>query len=122
MDALELQAALVKLDPATTVTPITSNVKLMSHHRIAFAVDVDDDDITLRNSLEVDEKQASRGGCSSEHQQQSSSTTTTGTVTTATRKLQNANCGASLTVTTHQNHQTSQQQMGVSKCNLVEVR
>ncbi|KAL2713085.1 hypothetical protein V1478_017278 [Vespula squamosa] len=120
MDALELQAALVKLDPATTVTPITSNVKLMSHHRIAFAVDVDDDDLTLRNSSEVDEKQSS-GGCSNEHQQSSSTTTGTGT-TTGTRKLQNANCGASLTVTTHQNHQTGQQQMGMSKCNLVEVR
>ncbi|KAI4479975.1 PREDICTED: uncharacterized protein LOC106784483 [Polistes canadensis] len=141
MDALELQAALVKLDPATTVTPITSNVKLMSsHHRIAFAVDVDDDDLTLRrNTLEVDEKQSiGVGNCSSssvEHQQSSSSTITTtsstgGTVTNATRKLQNANCGgASLTMTTtttntttHQNHHTSQQQMGVSKCNLVEVR
>ncbi|XP_015186625.1 PREDICTED: uncharacterized protein LOC107071817 [Polistes dominula] len=142
MDALELQAALVKLDPATTVTPITSNVKLMSNHRITFVVDVDGDDLTLRrNTLEIDEKQlnvgsSGGGNCSSsiEHQQSSSTiTTNTNTISTnGTRKLQNANCGgASLltattttttTTTTHQNHQTSQQQMGVSKCNLVEVR
>lgn len=39
MDALELRAALVKLDPATTVTPIGSGGKPLLHHRIAFAMD-----------------------------------------------------------------------------------
>lgn len=136
MDALELQAALVKLDPATTVTPIGSNVKL-SHHRIAFDVDVVEDDLTLWNSSKVEEKQES-GACSSEHQEDASMTTTattsdattTGTTittgggtTTGTRKVQNESCGASLVVPAHQNHQTGQQQqMGVSKCNLAEVR
>ncbi|XP_066585738.1 uncharacterized protein [Prorops nasuta] len=39
MNALELQAALVKLDPATTVTPIGTAVKLLPQHRITFTVD-----------------------------------------------------------------------------------
>ncbi|XP_017761735.1 PREDICTED: uncharacterized protein LOC108551904 [Eufriesea mexicana] len=57
MDALELQAALVKLDPATTVTPIGSNVKMLPpHHRIAFTVDLDENDVTLENSSQNDEK------------------------------------------------------------------
>lgn len=52
MDALELQAALVKLDPATTVTPIGSNMRILSHNRIAFGnIDnVDEDVTTLHNS------------------------------------------------------------------------
>lgn len=46
MDALGLQAALVKLDPATTVTPIGSAVKLMSRrHRTTFVVDLDDNEL-----------------------------------------------------------------------------
>ncbi|OXU26593.1 hypothetical protein TSAR_012920 [Trichomalopsis sarcophagae] len=47
MDALELQAALVKLDPATTVTPIGSNVNLQ---QINFNANMDETDLTLQNA------------------------------------------------------------------------
>lgn len=116
MDALELQAALVKLDPATTVTPIGSNVKMVpAHHRIAFAVDLDDT-LTLETAVQNDEKSSNSGV---------SSTLQSGSNTA--RKLQ-PKCTASLTVPGHQNHQTNnaqqqqQQQISVSKCNLAEVR
>lgn len=54
MDTLSLQAALVKLDPATTVTPIGSGVKLLSsrHHRTTF-INVDDNDLTVCNVLDT---------------------------------------------------------------------
>lgn len=45
-----LQAALVKLDPATTVTPIGKILKV-HNHRPAYAVDLDDNDLTLNNLL-----------------------------------------------------------------------
>lgn len=55
MDALELQAALVKLDPATTVTPIGSNVKLVVPHlRIAVAREIDDKSQQIERKLNVD--------------------------------------------------------------------
>ncbi|XP_076748625.1 uncharacterized protein LOC143422103 [Xylocopa sonorina] len=111
MDALELQAALVKLDPATTVTPIGSNVKMMPppppHHRIAFTVDLDENDLTLENARDVegDEKSAV-------------SVTQT---SNASRKL-HSNCSAQLTVPSgHQTH-PSNQQIEVSKCEMAEVR
>ncbi|XP_044020191.1 uncharacterized protein LOC122860441 [Aphidius gifuensis] len=44
-----LQAALVKLDPATTVTPIGKILKV-HNHRPTF-VDLDDNDLTLNNLL-----------------------------------------------------------------------
>ncbi|KZC10172.1 PREDICTED: uncharacterized protein LOC107188287 [Dufourea novaeangliae] len=101
MDALELQAALVKLDPATTVTPIGSNVKIVPpHHRIAFAVDLDENNLTLENATQNDEK-STRSSSKS-------------------RKLHNK-CSTNLTVPGHQNHQNAQQ-IGMSKCNMAEVR
>ncbi|KAG7203358.1 hypothetical protein KM043_013433 [Ampulex compressa] len=104
MDALELQAALVKLDPATTVTPIGSTVKIVPHHRIAFTVDLDESDVTLQNAGQAEEKPC--GGSSEQ--------------ATASRKL-SSNCSASLTVSGHQSHQNAQQ-IGVSKCGMAEVR
>ncbi|XP_043265287.1 uncharacterized protein LOC122404944 [Colletes gigas] len=108
MDALELQAALVKLDPATTVTPIGSNVKIVPpHHRIAFTVDLDDNTLTLESSTQNDDKS-------------SNVSSTLQTATNATRKL-HGKCSSHLTVPGHQNHQTSQQ-IGLAKCNMAEVR
>ncbi|XP_076298229.1 uncharacterized protein LOC143217623 [Lasioglossum baleicum] len=101
MDALELQAALVKLDPATTVTPIGSNVKIVPpHHRIAFAVDIDESNLTLENATLNDETSTNSSASS--------------------RKLHNK-CSANLSVPAHQNHQNTQQ-IGVAKCNMAEVR
>ncbi|XP_076388044.1 uncharacterized protein LOC143264483 [Megachile rotundata] len=107
MDALELQAALVKLDPATTVTPIGSSVKMLPpHHRIAFAVDLDENDLTLeKNTVQNDEK---------------SNNVSSRVQSTAPRKMQN-NCSAQLTVAGHQNH-PNKQQIEVSKCEMAEVR
>lgn len=105
MDALELQAALVKLDPATTVTPIGSNVKIVPpHHRIAFAVDLDENNLTLDNAPQNEEKLAGAAVAQAN----------------PGRKL-HSKCSANLTVPSHQNHQNSQQ-IGVSKCNVAEVR
>ncbi|KAH0539879.1 hypothetical protein KQX54_009376 [Cotesia glomerata] len=54
-----LQAALVKLDPATTVTPIGSGVKLLSsrHNRTTF-VNVDDNDLTVCNVLNTSSRES----------------------------------------------------------------
>ncbi|XP_026669325.1 uncharacterized protein LOC108625049 [Ceratina calcarata] len=106
MDALELQAALVKLDPATTVTPIGSNVKVMPpHHRITFAVDLDQNDLTLENTgMQNDGKPMNNTA----HQTNNGS-----------RKLHN--CSNQLTVPGHQNH-PSNQQIEMSKCEMAEVR
>ncbi|XP_060818694.1 uncharacterized protein LOC132908589 [Bombus pascuorum] len=105
MDALELQAALVKLDPATTVTPIGSNVKMLpAHHRITFAVDLDENDMTLENATQNDEK-------SNNMAMQTNN---------ASRKLHN-NCSGQLTVPGHQNHPNNRQ-IEVSKCEMAEVR
>ncbi|XP_011692829.1 PREDICTED: uncharacterized protein LOC105452960 [Wasmannia auropunctata] len=103
MDALELQAALVKLDPATTVTPIGTTVKLMPHHRVAFTVNIDDesDDMTLEDSTRNDDEKSPAE-----------------TATSVSRKTP-GNCAAGLT-TGH--HQGGGQQMGVSKCGIAEVR
>lgn len=99
MDALELQAALVKLDPATTVTPIGSNVKMLpARHRIAFTVDLDENDLTLENAAQNDEKAA--GG------------------NNAARKMHN-NCSAQLTVP---GHHPNNRQIEVAKCEMAEVR
>ncbi|XP_029053888.1 uncharacterized protein LOC114881309 [Osmia bicornis bicornis] len=109
MDALELQAALVKLDPATTVTPIGSSVKILpAHHRIAFTVDLDENDLTLeKNTVQNnDEKSNNVSGVQ--------------TTTMAPRKMQN-NCSAQLTVASHQNR-PNKQQIEVSKCEMAEVR
>ncbi|XP_074107174.1 uncharacterized protein LOC141532625 [Cotesia typhae] len=59
MDTLSLQAALVKLDPATTVTPIGSGVKLLNsrHNRTAF-VNVDDNDLTVCNVLNTSSRES----------------------------------------------------------------
>ncbi|KAF3429848.1 hypothetical protein E2986_01354 [Frieseomelitta varia] len=103
MDALELQAALVKLDPATTVTPIGTNVKMLPpphHHRIAFTVDLDENDLTLENAAQNDEREK--------------------TSNAAPRKLHN-NCPAQVTVSGHPNHPNNRQ-IEVSKCEMAEVR
>lgn len=106
MDALELQAALVKLDPATTVTPIGTTVKLVPHHRVAFTVNIDDEgDMTLEDPTRNDDEKSLAE-----------------TATTVSRKTP-GNCAASLTTGHHQgHHQGGGQQMGVSKCGVVEVR
>lgn len=106
MDALELQAALVKLDPATTVTPIGTTVKLVPHHRVAFTVNIDDesDDMTLTDTARDAEKSPAES--------------------TASRKTP-GNCAGGLTTAGHQNHHQcggGGQQIGVSKCGIVEVR
>uniref|UniRef100_A0A6V7KNT6 Uncharacterized protein n=1 Tax=Bracon brevicornis TaxID=1563983 RepID=A0A6V7KNT6_9HYME len=46
MDTLGLQAALIKLDPSTTVTPIGTSVKILPRHHHATYVDVDENDVT----------------------------------------------------------------------------
>lgn len=102
MDALELQAALVKLDPATTVTPIGTTMKLVPHHRVAFTVNIDDDDegdMTLEESARRDDAEKSP---------------TETTTTSVSRKTPGG-----LTAS-HHHHQG--QQMGVSKCGIAEVR
>ncbi|CAD1472727.1 unnamed protein product, partial [Heterotrigona itama] len=98
MDALELQAALVKLDPATTVTPIGTNVKMLPppHHRIAFTVNLDENDLTLENAAQNDEREK--------------------TSNAASRKLHN-NCPAQVTVS----NQPNNRQIEVSKCEMAEV-
>lgn len=100
MDALELQAALVKLDPATTVTPIGTNVKMMPppHHRIAFTVDLDENDLTLENAAQNDEREK--------------------TSNAAARKLHNNCPAAQVTVSNHPNNR----QIEVPKCEMAEVR
>lgn len=104
MDALELQAALVKLDPATTVTPIGTTMKLVPHHRVAFTVNIDDEgDMTLEDSARRDDAEKSP----------------TETATSVSRKTP-GNCMGGLTASHH--HQGGGQQMGVSKCGIVEVR
>ncbi|KAL6435886.1 hypothetical protein ACFW04_005626 [Cataglyphis niger] len=104
MDALELQAALVKLDPATTVTPIGTTVKLVPHHRVAFTVNIDDEgDLTLEDSALKDDVEKSP----------------VETATSVSRKTP-GNCMGGLTASHH--HQGSGQQMGVSKCGIAEVR
>ncbi|CAL1683723.1 unnamed protein product [Lasius platythorax] len=102
MDALELQAALVKLDPATTVTPIGTTMKLVPHHRVAFTVNIDDDDegdMTLEDSARRDDAEKSPAE----------------TTTSVSRKTPGG-----LTASHH--HQGGGQQMGVSKCGIAEVR
>lgn len=115
MDALELQAALVKLDPATTVTPIGSNVKMLpARHRIAFTVDLDENDLTLENAGQNDEQKGMATG---------NVVATTGTMAAAgnaARKMHN-NCSAQLTVPSHQNHPNNRQ-IEVAKCEMAEVR
>ena len=94
MDALELQAALVKLDPATTVTPIGSNVNLVAQQQLGYAnVNLDEADLTLQNG-------------------QQQVTTTANNTTASARK--------SSTQTHHHHHQTTGTQP--LKCNLAEVR
>ncbi|XP_011868401.1 PREDICTED: uncharacterized protein LOC105562282 [Vollenhovia emeryi] len=106
MDALELQAALVKLDPATTVTPIGTTVKLMPHHRVAFTVNIDDEgEMTLEDPTRNDDDEKSL----------------TETATSVSRKTP-GNCAAGLTTGHQGHHQGGGQQMGVSKCGIVEVR
>ena len=115
MDALELQAALVKLDPATTVTPIGSTVKMLpARHRIAFTVDLDENDLTLENAGQNDEQKGMATG---------NVVATTGTMAAAgnaARKMHN-NCSAQLTVPSHQNHPNNRQ-IEVAKCEMAEVR
>lgn len=121
MDALELQAALVKLDPATTVTPIGTTVKLVPHHCVAFAVNIDDGELTMDDTTRDDDKSTDAS---------TTTATTTTTTSSATSRKTPGNCAAGLTTTTtatttmtasHQNHQGGQQ-LGVSKCGIVEVR
>lgn len=124
MDALELQAALVKLDPATTVTPIGTTVKLVPHHCVAFTVNIDDGELTMENSTRDDDKSTA----------DLSTTTTTATAITntssATSRKTPGNCavvsGLTTTTTTtmasHQQNHQGGQQLGVSKCGIVEVR
>ncbi|CAL7944604.1 unnamed protein product [Xylocopa violacea] len=112
MDALELQAALVKLDPATTVTPIGSNVKMPPpppppHHRIAFTVDLDENELTLEKTR--DEQSDEKSGVSVTQ------------TSNASRKL-HSNCSAQLTVPGSQQTHPSNQQLEVSKCEMAEVR
>ncbi|XP_067215253.1 uncharacterized protein [Linepithema humile] len=105
MDALELQAALVKLDPATTVTPIGTTVKLVPHHRVAFTVNIDDEsDMTLTDTARDAEKSPAESS--------------------ATSRKTPGNCASGLTTAGHQNHHQNGggQQIGVSKCGIVEVR
>lgn len=105
MDALELQAALVKLDPATTVTPIGTTVKLVPHHRVAFTVNIDDEgDMTLEDPTRNDDEKS-----------------LTESTTSVSRKTP-GNCAAGLTTGHQGHHQGGGQQMGVSKCGIVEVR
>ena len=95
MDALELQAALVKLDPATTVTPIRSNLKLVPHPRIAFTLDIDENNLTFQSAQNT------------EQTDQKSST-------------DSANV-RQLPVTNQNNLQNSQNPQ-ITKCNMAEVR
>ncbi|XP_023248141.1 uncharacterized protein LOC106646161 [Copidosoma floridanum] len=64
MDALELQAALVKLDPATTVTPI------VPQHQINFGLNLDETDLSLQNKGHNGQQQARKfcGGGHHHHQ------------------------------------------------------
>ncbi|KAL0106745.1 hypothetical protein PUN28_015352 [Cardiocondyla obscurior] len=102
MDALELQAALVKLDPATTVTPIGTTVKIMPHHRVAFTVNIDDeDDVALDDATRNDDEKSPIE-----------------MATSVSRKTP-GNCATGLT-TGH--HQAGGQQLGVSKCGIAEIR
>ncbi|XP_078046071.1 uncharacterized protein LOC144474740 [Augochlora pura] len=113
MDALELQAALVKLDPATTVTPIGSNSKITpAHHRLAFAVDIDESNLTLESAATLNDEAS-----------------TNGSSTGSSRKLHGGKCSANLSVPGHQNQNQNQnqnhqnaQQIGVAKCSMAEVR
>lgn len=105
MDALELQAALVKLDPATTVTPIGTTVKLVPHHRVAFTVNIDDEgDMTLEDQTRNDDEKSPAE-----------------TAMSVSRKTP-GNCAAGLTTGHQGHHQGSGQQMGVPKCGIAEVR
>ncbi|XP_043474936.1 uncharacterized protein LOC122506681 [Leptopilina heterotoma] len=128
MDALELQAALVKLDPATTVTPIGSSVKLMvPHSRIAFKRDVDESELsTISHNNQIITTTATINN-----------TTTSTALTTATTNVQqktsadrklltnldtmNVRKLPTTTTTTNQNHQNSQNPQ-ITKCNVIEVR
>lgn len=114
MDALELQAALVKLDPATTVTPIGASVKIVPpHHLIAFAVDIDESNLTLENAPASNDEKPSNN--------------VSGTQPSAPSKLQHAKSTVNLAPPGHQNRQNHQhhqnpQQIGLAKCNMAEVR
>ncbi|XP_051176730.1 uncharacterized protein LOC127291577 [Leptopilina boulardi] len=115
MDALELQAALVKLDPATTVTPIGSSVKLMvPHPRIAFTRDIDESDLSTISQNQI-------------------TTNTTNIIATTTTSSSSNNVSSicnerkstidtmNLRKLTNQNHQNSQNPQ-ITKCNVIEVR
>ncbi|XP_025158012.1 cell wall protein PRY3-like [Harpegnathos saltator] len=129
MDALELQAALVKLDPATTVTPIGTTVKLVPHHCVAFTVNIDDSELSMENSQRDGDKSTAEVTAAATTTAATTTTTTTTTSSAATSRKTPGNCVAGLTsaaaTTTpasHQNHQGGQQQLAVSKCGIVEVR
>lgn len=147
MDALGLQAALVKLDPATTVTPIGSSVKMMSRHRPSFGVEVDETDLTLRNVLNNrDDEKTPHHHHHHHHHQKSiggSSTETSSSGQSSIRKLQigSNEADGSLTSSTvatvlpsgasnHQNNHknssssstSSSQKIGTSKRTISEVR
>lgn len=129
MDALELQAALVKLDPATTVTPIGSSVSLMvPHSRIAFKRDVDESEFSTISHNQIITTTATINN----------TTTTTTTTTTTATTISSTNLSVQQTsadrklltnldtmnvrkLTTNQNHQNSQNPQ-ITKCNVIEVR
>ncbi|XP_017797510.1 PREDICTED: uncharacterized protein LOC108578654 [Habropoda laboriosa] len=113
MDALELQAALVKLDPATTVTPIGSNVKMLPppppphhrhhhHHRITFTADLDVNDLTVESAVQNDAK--------------------SNTIVSTTLQTSRKHCSVQLTVPRRQNNDPNNPQIEVSRCEMAEVR
>lgn len=99
MDTLGLQAALVKLDPATTVTPIGTSVKILPRHHRPSYVDVDENDVTLQNK----------------------SPTTKPPPETQSRKVQTDTPITGIIISGCQSQQASQQISG-SKSTIAEVR
>ncbi|KAJ8669995.1 hypothetical protein QAD02_001254 [Eretmocerus hayati] len=111
MDALELQAALVKLDPATTVTPIvTTKVSIVGNqHQVNFSSNVTETDLGLQNN-------AHHNSLQKQIKSNSSSTTTTMTRTKTSSSsvvVVGGNGGCS------HNHQPTKQTI---KCSIAEKR
>ncbi|XP_015588143.1 uncharacterized protein LOC107264424 [Cephus cinctus] len=113
MDALELQAALVKLDPATTVTPIGSSVKLIPIDRMSFYVN-DEGYLTCRNPTESQDEKLT--------EKLQSVATTTGPSNGGGGSVGlGAGVGAGVGLpASNRNHENPQ--AGASKCVLGEVR
>lgn len=81
---------------------------LPARHRIAFTVDLDENDLTLENAAQNDEKGTGNV------------VATAMAAGNAARKMHN-NCSAQLTVPSHQNHPNNRQ-IEVAKCEMAEVR